>query len=167
MGIKQCRDSMIKQRRDMLKFESDENTYYQKNIPIDIYGPRGLRERTCVHLLHTLHNCFPRYRVHELHDNEHDSLFKSRRCMDEDSSIKKSSIANIENKIDSKRHDERNIVADEDGLYRLCKDDSIEVIARRVQHTAPTYGFVLLESKRMGNVNGPLGKKIFSNTLKR
>ena len=161
MGIKQCRDSMIKQRRDMLKFESDENTYYQKNIPIDIYGPRGLRAYLRAFTTYTK-NCFPRYRVHELHDNEHDSLFKSRRCMDEDSSIKKSSIANIENKIDSKRHDERNIVADEDGLYRLCKDDSIEVIAGRVQHTAPTYGFVLLESKRMGNVNGPLGKKIFS-----
>ena len=147
MGIKQCRDSMIKQRRDMLKFESDE-THIQKNKPIDIYGPRGLRAYLRAITTYT-HNRFPRYRVHELHDYERDTI---RQLMSEDARfVEKSSISNKNDNIGSKRRDERNIVADEDGLYRLCKDDSIEVIAGRVQHTAPTYGFVLLESKRMGN----------------
>ena len=87
MGIKQCRDSMIKQRRDMLKFESDENTYYQKKYTNRYIWPSRLASvLACIYYIHK--NCFPRYRVHELHDNEHDSLFKSRRCMDEDSTLK-------------------------------------------------------------------------------
>ena len=138
----------------------------QKNKPIDIYGPRGLRAYLRAITTYT-YNRFPRYRVHELHDYERDSLFTIRQLISEDARfVEKSSISNKNDNIGSKRRDERNIVADEDGLYRLCKDDFIEVIAGRVHHTAPTYGFVLLESKIGRNVNGPLAKKVLSKHAK-
>ena len=137
-----------------------------KNLkPIEIYGPRGLRAYLRAITTYT-QNRFPPYRVHELHDSTRDSPFKAHEDMINDSTINDVSTEKSNGDNDRKRHDERNIVADEDGLYKLCKDEFIEVIAGKVHHTAPTYGFVLLESELKPNVNGPLGKRILSKHAK-
>jgi ribonuclease Z len=121
-------------------------------LPVEIYGPRGLRSYLNAIEAYTP-NSFTKYVVHELHDDERDYDLFPIHVPEFDKEPNKS----FSNMMKGGRDIKPNIKT---GLFELCEDKGCTVIAGRVNHSVPTYGFVIQEQLPPRKINGKLSEKI-------
>jgi ribonuclease Z len=114
-----------------------------RDEPLEIYGPAGLRALLRVTLQLTGSRMLPPYRVIELHDVP----FLHQRYVREPTSACEGMYAPMDRRF--KETDEgEDIYPDADGAWRCCQTDTgITVIATAMQHTMPCVGYCVSEPK--------------------
>jgi ribonuclease BN (tRNA processing enzyme) len=114
-----------------------------RDEPLEIYGPAGLRALLRVTLQLTGSRMLPPYRVIELHDIP----FLHQRFVREPSSACEGLYAPMDRRF--KEVDEgEDLYPGPDGAWRCCQTDTgISVVATAMQHTMPCVGYCVSEPK--------------------
>ena len=157
----------IKLSREFIVKAGRRSTQEYQNIkPIEIYGPKGLRS-----YLRSIEaftpNSFTKYIVHELHDDEQSSS-SSFSIPVKEFDIDGNDYRNTDNykpgmkkKFGKMIPGGRNIKPNKENmLFDLFEDEHCKVMAGKVHHSVPTYGFVVQEHPPPRKINGKLGDYI-------